>query len=299
MKAGHEAVHRLELVAGIDKDWPSVAGSERRRAQSMRTRGPESWSCRRPRRAIRHPRRTRRRPPPKSSSARVDHMVFNRSTRTGLNVPYPTKGDRFRRRRADRATVASSKCKPAVGAATEPGAWQRSSDSVRDPPACRAGRWAAAAARGPAHQQRRRSTPRRSRQPDRGGRRTCAPDLGVETDARRGATHPRTLRVPALSFWPDARAPTTPDSRSSRKHHAATTRISPADQPCGKDPGVVGHDHIARRDQRGQIMECAFLKCPGTAVDDEQPRCAARPGFLRDQFGGQFKIEVDDAHGPT
>lgn len=80
--------------------------------------------------------------------------------------------------------------------------------------------------------------------------------------------------------------------------HGAATRLLAA-QPCRNDASVVEHQQIAGLEQLDEITNAAIVEGRPTArVQNQQPRSRPlRQRPLRDQFLGQFEIEIGGVHG--
>ena len=68
-------------------------------------------------------------------------------------------------------------------------------------------------------------------------------------------------------------------------------------QACRNDPRVVEHEHIAALKNFQNVTECfVFQKCP-IAVQHQQSRgVACGGGQLSDEFFGEIKFKISDAH---
>ena len=78
--------------------------------------------------------------------------------------------------------------------------------------------------------------------------------------------------------------------------HGSATWNAVAKQPRREDARVVDDKQVAGAKKRGQIRDRAMTDGARGAVEDEQPRRAARCRILRDQIVGKLEIEVGDVH---
>ena len=70
-----------------------------------------------------------------------------------------------------------------------------------------------------------------------------------------------------------------------------------APQPGGNHARLIEHEHVARAKISRQIPELTVFNVSIDAMQDQEPRfIALRRGMLRDQFGGQIKMEIRGLH---
>jgi len=69
-----------------------------------------------------------------------------------------------------------------------------------------------------------------------------------------------------------------------------------AEQTRGEHARVVDGEEITGAEDRREIRDGRMTDRAGPAVEDEQPRCAARRRILRDQLVGKLEIEIGNVH---
>ena len=191
------------------------------------------------------------------------------------------------------------KCRPAVGAATDPRdrantVWYRSRSSGRSARLMYGGSGMCPMA----------STASLTERPSSVHSRIDAPAVKPALERpRRGASAGlrRPSRAPGFSFCPGCtRASQRPSPRSADEQtlDRATARDPPAEQPSRKDARVVDDQQIAGRSSAGNaaiagVLDHAPSRAPAVSRR-EPPRSGGR--LLRDQFRGKFEVEVADVH---
>jgi hypothetical protein len=99
--------------------------------------------------------------------------------------------------------------------------------------------------------------------------------------------------VPQLSAWA-AFVDASPSEQQTLDRTAGGQ--APSEQARGEHARVVHDEQIARPQMAGERVYCTVPHAPAGALEDHQPRLAARRGSLRDELLGQIEVELGDEH---